>query len=87
MLTIIQLGLVSIYLSFQLVQRDLISTYIAATTTRRKASKEGQAGGDVWVSPIMDASKGRLRTNAGRMGRTQGDDNRKKYGIDPYEAV
>jgi hypothetical protein len=34
----------------------------------------------------MDASRGRLRTNAGRMGRTQGDDNM-KYGTDPYEAV
>jgi hypothetical protein len=59
---------------------------VAATKYRRKVSEKSSEGEEVWVSPIMDAGRGRLRTNAGRMGRTAGGDN-EKYGPDPYENV
>jgi hypothetical protein len=57
---------------------------IAATTYRRKESGKTPAQQSVWVSPIVDASRGKLRTSAGRMGLTEGGDN-EKYGAEPYE--
>ena len=59
---------------------------IAATTYRRKTDKEGAEDGEVWVSPIIDASRGHLRTGNGRMGKSAGDEN-EKYGEEPYVEV
>jgi len=41
-----------------------------------KASEEG-------MRPIVDASRGGLRTQAGRLAKSDGTDN-EKYGVDPY---
>jgi hypothetical protein len=61
------------------------NTTTAATTDLAKTPAEDGKGPDVttWVSPIVDASKGRLRSSAGRMARDMGDGN-EKYGDDPY---
>ena len=36
-----------------------------------------------WTRPIVDARKGSLRSQTGRMSRSAGDDN-EKYGPEPY---
>lgn len=51
------------------------------TTTSRFTDKE--TGKDMWASPVVDASKGLLKTSAGRMSRSKGDDH-DTYGEDPY---
>lgn len=40
-------------------------------------------GEEKWVSPVVDASRGALRTSKGRLGRTAGKEN-EVYGQDPY---
>ena len=42
------------------------------------------SGKDMWASPVVDASKGLLKTSAGRMSRSKGDEH-EKYGSDPYQ--
>lgn len=37
-----------------------------------------------WISPLVNARKGKLRTMMGRMGSGTGAEN-EKYGLDPYE--
>ena len=51
---------------------------MSATTYPVKTAK-----GTQWVSPIVDAWRGPLRSSRGRMARTDGADN-DKYGDDPY---
>lgn len=41
---------------------------------------KGSEGG---VRPIVDASRGGLRTQTGRLAKSDGADN-EKYGVDPY---
>ena len=52
------------------------------TSTTFKVTDE-MTGKEVFASPIVDASKGLLKTSAGRMSRSKGDEN-DKYGEDPY---
>ncbi|KAH0544909.1 hypothetical protein FGG08_000989 [Glutinoglossum americanum] len=60
-------------------------TGLAATTHRAvlPPAKKGEPGVPVWLSPIVDARKGRFRSSAGRMAMDTGDGN-EKYGDDPY---
>ncbi|EON60919.1 hypothetical protein W97_00129 [Coniosporium apollinis CBS 100218] len=60
-------------------------TGLGATATRVElpASEKGSAE-TAWFSPIVDARKGVLKTSAGRMTMSNGDDH-DKYGDDPYE--
>lgn len=39
-----------------------------------------------WVGSIVDASRDQMRTQYGRMNRTDGSENSDKYGADPYEV-
>jgi hypothetical protein len=43
-------------------------------------------GGTKWVSPVVDASRGVLKSSRGRMTMTDGKDN-EKYGNDPYDMA
>jgi hypothetical protein len=43
-----------------------------------------EEGGKKWASPIVDASRGVLKSSRGRMTMTDGKDN-ERYGEDPYE--
>lgn len=53
----------AIYVNFQ-------PTNLGATTFLRKGDKMvGGTVDDHWISPLVDASKGRLRSSAGRLGR------------------
>ncbi|KAI9773100.1 MAG: hypothetical protein M1840_008221 [Geoglossum simile] len=56
-------------------------TGLAATTYLAKPTAADEK--PTWVSPIVDAKKGRLRSSAGRMARDIGDGN-EKYRDDPY---
>lgn len=47
---------------------------------------EGQGIGK-WMSPLVDARKGQLRTSNGRMGLSATGDDNEKYGDDPYVKV
>lgn len=47
------------------------------TTTHKVFDQE--TGAEIYASPIVDASKGKLKTSSGRMNRSKGDDN-VKYG-------
>jgi hypothetical protein len=62
-------------------------TGLAATTYRAvlPPAKEGEeeGGKPVWLSPTVDARKGRFRSSAGRMGTDMGHGN-EKYDDDPY---
>ncbi|EME78778.1 uncharacterized protein MYCFIDRAFT_65345 [Pseudocercospora fijiensis CIRAD86] len=51
------------------------------STTYKITDKE--TGESRWASPVVDASKGLLKTSAGRMSRSQGEEH-EKYGRDPY---
>jgi hypothetical protein len=42
--------------------------------------------GTKWASPIVDASRGVLKSSRGRMTMTDGKDN-EKYSDDPYEKA
>lgn len=43
-----------------------------------------EEGNEVYTHPIVDASKGVLKTSAGRMARSKGDEH-DKYEADPYD--
>ena len=49
-----------------------------------KIVEEG-TGKDVYTHPIVDASKGVLKTSAGRMARSAGKDHEGKLDVDPYD--
>ncbi|CAK7221751.1 hypothetical protein SBRCBS47491_004634 [Sporothrix bragantina] len=51
-------------------RKDVVDTVTGKKTTQ-------------WVSPLVDASRGRLSTSRGRLAATQGEDN-DKYGNSPY---
>lgn len=59
---------------------------------KRTKKAEGQGDDydseDQWISPLVDASKGVLRTSAGRLGSrgSQGTEH-DKYGPNPYDGV
>jgi hypothetical protein len=53
-----------------------------AATSKKITRKTAEGNVTEWVSPVVDASKGLLRTSYGRMGKRDGSDN-DKYG-DPY---
>ncbi|KAJ9669574.1 hypothetical protein H2201_000441 [Coniosporium apollinis] len=61
------------------------ATGLGATAIRVElpASEKGSAE-TAWFSPIVDARKGVLKTSAGRMTMSNGDDH-DKYGDDPYD--
>jgi hypothetical protein len=42
-------------------------------------------GKEVYTHPIVDASKGLLKTSAGRMARSQGHEHDKMLEVDPYD--
>lgn len=67
------------------VRSGYMLTFKGATATRVElpASEKGSAE-TAWFSPIVDARKGVLKTSAGRMTMSNGDDH-DKYGDDPYE--
>ena len=43
-----------------------------------------EEGKEKWASPVVDASKGLLRTSAGRMSRSQAGEHEKMGIVDPY---
>ncbi|KAF2103414.1 hypothetical protein NA57DRAFT_63959 [Rhizodiscina lignyota] len=55
-------------------------TSLSATAFKGISEETGE---EVWHSPIVDARKGLLKTSAGRMSRSQGDEH-DKYNDDPY---
>lgn len=69
-----------VYVNFQ-------PTLLGATTYLRKGDK--MVGGtveDQWISPLIDARRGKLRTSAGRLGRDP-QQNAEKYKFDGYDGV
>jgi len=69
-----------VYLNFQ-------PTLLGATTYLKKGDKLiGGTVDDEWISPLIDARKGKLRTSAGRLGHDP-QQNAEKYGFDGYDGV
>lgn len=69
-----------IYINFQ-------PTLMGATTfLKRKDANKTEAGkvSDEWVSGLLDANRGRLRTSNGRRGLTGDDADRDKFGKNYY---
>jgi hypothetical protein len=52
-----------------------ILTFLAATNTKIKIDKSAERGGFNWISPLVDASRGALRSSRGRLGMVDGADN------------
>ena len=71
----------NVYINFQ-------PTMLGTTTDLKRDGKlEGGVVADEWLSPLMDASRGKLRTSAGRMGPKHGNGSENdKYGPSPYEV-
>ena len=68
----------NIYVNFQ-------PTLLGATTYLKKGDKlEGGVVPEEWVSPLVDASRGKFRTSKGRLGWSQGHEN-DKLGANVYE--
>jgi len=70
------------------IYANSIPSGINSTTFKTKDEKTGEVR---WASPVVDASKGVLRTSAGRMSRSHGTDHEKydnnnPYGNNPYGA-
>lgn len=56
-----------------------------ATTTHKIFDQE--SGREMWASPIVDASKGLLKTSAGRMARSEKAAEHEEAGVvDPYDV-
>lgn len=70
----------NVYANFQ-------PTGLGATSYLRRGDGTLQAGcvADEWVSPLLAASKGKLSTMAGRLGKGKGDEN-EKYGPNVYSG-
>lgn len=69
-----------VYINFQ-------PTLLGATTYLRKGDK--MVGGrvdDQWISPLIDARRGKLRTSAGRLGRDP-QQNAEKHHFDGYKEL
>ncbi|KAF1817035.1 hypothetical protein P152DRAFT_453646 [Eremomyces bilateralis CBS 781.70] len=56
---------------------------VAHGAARYKIPSEKPEGRDIWVNPLVDASRGVLRSSAGRMSRSNGKEH-EKYGDNPY---
>lgn len=58
-------------------------TQLAGTTFPKKNKQTGEVE---WLSPVVDANRGPLRTSAGRLSKSgkTGDENEIAYGKDPY---
>lgn len=55
--------------------------WIAATQSIFRIGAENQNAENMWINPIFDAEKGKLKTHKGRLQKTDGDDNEKIFTI------
>jgi hypothetical protein len=70
----------SLYVNFQ-------PTLLGATTfLKRGGTLEAGAVADEWVSPLLEANRGFLRTSVGRRGQTHAVADRDTFGANPYLA-
>jgi hypothetical protein len=68
----------AVYINFQ-------PTTLGATTyLRRNGKTESGTVADEWVSPLLDANKGKLRTSAGRRGQVHAAADQDKFGRNVY---
>jgi len=68
----------AVYINFQ-------PTALGATTyLRRNGKTESGTVADEWVSPLLDANKGKLRTSAGRRGQVHAAADQDKFGRNVY---
>ncbi|KAF2162753.1 hypothetical protein M409DRAFT_26991 [Zasmidium cellare ATCC 36951] len=60
-----------------------VNSHLSGITSLTSRFTDKETGQDMWASGVVDASKGLLKTSAGRMSRSKADDH-DKYGEDPY---
>lgn len=60
-----------------------VNTHASGLASTTYKVIDEQSGKEVYASPIVDASRGVLRTSAGRMSRSKGEEH-DGYGEDPY---
>ncbi|KAK4494879.1 hypothetical protein PRZ48_014235 [Zasmidium cellare] len=60
-----------------------INSHLGGVTSITSKFTDKETGSEMWARPVVDASKGLLKTSAGRMARSHGDDH-DQYGEDPY---
>jgi len=62
-----------------------VNTHVTGVASMTHKYFDVQAGQERWMSPVVDASRGLLKTSAGRMNQSLADEH-DKYGKDPYEG-
>ena len=60
-----------------------VNSHISGINSTTYKVMDKETGETKWASPVVDASKGVLKTSAGRMARSHGDEH-DAYGEDPY---
>jgi len=60
-----------------------VNSHVSGLNATSHKFTDEMTGTEMYASPVVDASKGLLKTSAGRMARSQGDDH-DAYGEDPY---
>ncbi|CAK1358652.1 hypothetical protein CB0940_06767 [Cercospora beticola] len=61
-----------------------INSYASGITSTTTKVVDKETGEERWASPVVDASKGLLKTSASRMARSHGGEH-EEYGEDPYQ--
>ena len=62
-----------------------VNSHVSGINSTAHKFTDEKTGQEAWARPIVDASKGVLKTGAGRMARSKGDDHDKFFSADPYE--
>ena len=61
-----------------------VNSHLSGITSTTSRYIDETTGEEKWASPVVDASKGLMKTSGGRMARSKGDEH-DKYGEDPYQ--
>lgn len=62
-----------------------VNSHVSGLQSTTHKITEEMTGQEAWASPIVDASRGLLKTSAGRMNRSKGDEH-DQYDEDPYQT-
>ena len=62
-----------------------VNSHLSGINSTTHKFVDPETGRTMWASPVVDASKGLLKTSAGRMSRSQGNEHEKMGVIDVYE--
>lgn len=61
-----------------------VNSHLSGINSTTHKYTDESTGQPMWASPVVDASKGLLKTSAGRMSKSKADEH-DQYGVDPYQ--